>query len=80
MSDPEFTSACVVVYDAEQISDPSGASVVDGQVTAEKPGFVTVTPTEPTETGTVFVTMKEYVITTPADEKVLGLADWTSEG
>ena len=58
-TDPASMSACVTVYDAAQVVEAFGASVPTGQVTADRPGSGSDTPTEVRVTLPVFLTTNE---------------------
>ena len=67
MTNPAFTSACVIVRVALQVVDAPGARVIDGQVIADKPGSGSETPTEVRVTLPVLVTTNENVCVSPND-------------
>ncbi len=55
-TEPEFTSAWVIAYDAVQVTEAPGASVVGAHVTG--PVFASVTPTAVSVRAPVLVTTK----------------------
>ena len=67
MIDPAFTSDCVMVRVAVHVVEPPGATVVDGQMIADKPVNGSVTATEVRVTLPVLVTANENVCTSPKD-------------
>ena len=65
--DPAFTSDCVMVRIAVHVVEPPGATVVDGQMIADKPANGSVTATEVRVTLPVLVTANENVCPSPKD-------------
>ena len=58
--EPAFMFANVTVYDAVHVVDTEGANVDTGQLTTERPGNGSVTPTDVSVTLPLFVTKNEY--------------------
>ena len=70
MIDPAFTSVWVMVRVAVQVVDPPGASVVDGQVMADRPVSGSVMATAVNVTLPVLVTANENVCISPSEAPV----------
>ena len=70
VTDPIFTSDCVMVRVAVHVVDAPGASVVDGQLIADKPASGSDTDTDVRVTLPEFVTAKENVWVSPSDAPV----------
>ena len=70
-TEPEFTSACVIVYVAVHVVDAPGWSVVTGHVTA--PTLASVMPTLVRVCAPVFVTRNEYAIVSPVSTRPFAL-------
>ena len=70
MIDPAFTSAWVIVRVAVHVVDDPGASVVDGQMIADRPDSGSVMVTDVNVTLPVFVTRNENVCTSLNDAPV----------
>ena len=77
--DPASMFAKVTVYDAVHVVDTKGARVDAGQLTTERPGSGSVTPTEVNVTLPVLVTRNEYATVWPAAVTVVGSADLSIE-
>ena len=70
LTDPRLTSVWVIVRVAVQVVVAPGASVVDGQVTLERPASGSLMVTEVRVTLPVFVTANENVWVSPNDAPV----------